>query len=364
MKILITGAEGFIGKNLACGLRERGYEDLVLTDLDTPRDILENAAADCDFVFHLAGVNRPQQESEFLSGNRDALSELLSLLKAADNRCGVMLSSSTQALLDNPYGRSKRAAEELLFAYGKERGVPVYVFRFPNVFGKWSRPDYNSAVATFCYRVARGLPIAVNDPERELTLLYIDDLVAALCGALTGDVSRIGEICVAPAMMKTKLSQVAELISTFPDMRKQLLLPRADDPLEKKLYATYLSFLPETDFSYPLNTHSDARGSFTELLKTPAFGQVSVNVTKPGVTKGKHYHHTKNEKFIVVSGEGIIRFRRIDSDLVLEYPVSGERITAVDIPTGYTHSIENTGKTDLVTLMWASEPYDPEHPDT
>lgn len=364
MKLLVTGANGFIGKNLVYRLRQAGYDELVTVDVDSPAGALESACRDTDFVFHLAGVNRPKDASEFMTGNFGVLSQLLDALKAHGNRCPVLLSSSIQAALPNPYGESKKAGEDALFAYARETGASVYVFRFPNVFGKWCRPNYNSAVATFCYNIAHQLPITVNDPSVDMRLVYIDDVCSALIDALSGKAAKDGAFCTVPVTHAAKLGWIADTIRSFPDMRKNLSLPDMHDPLTQKLYATYLSYLPETEFSYPLTAHTDNRGSFTEFLRTEHGGQVSVNVAKPGVVKGNHWHHTKNEKFLVVSGSAVIRFRRVGGTDVVSYPVSGAQPEVVDIPTGYTHNIENTGDTDLVTVMWASEPFDPEKPDT
>lgn len=364
MRILITGANGFLGKNLAETLRAAGCHTLYEVDLETSEEAYRKAAADCEFVFHLAGVNRPKDEKEFLSGNCDALTKLLLMLESAHNPVPVMLSSSIQALLDNPYGQSKRAGEEALFAYGRKHGVPVYAFRFPNLFGKWSRPNYNSAVATFCHNIARGLPIIINDPNAALRLLYVDDAVSAMLSCLDGRVPFDGEFALAAGELSTSVGEAASLIESFAAARRRADIPDQRDPLSKKLYATYVSFLPENDFSVPLNAHADERGSFTELLHSPERGQVSINISKPGVTKGGHWHHTKNEKFIVVSGEAVIKLRRIGDDTVIEYRVSGEKPESVDIPAGYAHSIENVGKSELVTVMWASECFDPDHPDT
>ncbi len=364
MRILITGAKGFVGRNLTEHLRFLGGHTLYLCDLDTPDSELAGWCRDADFVFHLAGVNRPENPEDFLSGNRDFPSVLLAHLEASGNTCPIMVSSSTQAALDNPYGRSKLAGERLFLSHAEKTGAQLYLFRFPNIFGKWSRPNYNSAVATFCYNTARGLPIRVNDRETILHLIYIDDVLSLLTGLLSGRCEREGNFCVPSPVHTAKLGRIADIILSFPEMRKDLSIPDLSDPLIRDLYATYLSFLPEDAFSYPLTTHADARGSFTEVIRTPERGQVSINISHPGITKGNHWHHTKNEKFLVVSGTGIIRFRRPDSEEILEYPVSGEHLTVVDIPTGYTHSIENTGDTDMVTLMWASECFDPDHPDT
>lgn len=275
-----------------------------------------------------------------------------------------MLSSSVQAERDNPYGRSKLAGEQLLREYGRKNDVPVLIYRFPNVFGKWCRPNYNSVVATFCHNIARDLPITVNDPDVELNLVYIDDVVSSLLDALEGHPEREGDFCVVPAVQTVRLGYVADLLYSFRNSRADFSVPNQGEVFSKKLYATYLSYLPEEGFSYPLVTHEDARGSFTEILRTAGCGQFSVNISHPRITKGNHWHHTKNEKFLVVSGRGVIRLRRLDSDHVIEYHVSGDKLEVVDIPVGYTHHIENLGDTDMVTLMWANESYDPAHPDT
>ena len=364
MKILITGANGFIGRNLTAALEAAGTHTLYRYDVDTPQDALDGFCRDCEFVFHLAGVNRPKEKDAFMEGNFGFTGTLLDTLRAHGNRCPVMLSSSTQAVLNNPYGESKRAGEELLFAYGREMRAPVYVFRFTNVFGKWSRPNYNSAVATFCYNIARDLPVTVNDPATVMRLVYIDDVVNALLRLLDGNVERDGAYCTAEPTHEATLGHIVSLLHSFRESRETLAVPDMTDPFTKKLYATYLSFLPMDDFSYPLNMHVDPRGSFTEFLRTPDRGQVSVNVAKPGITKGNHWHHTKNEKFLVVSGRGVIRFRSPDGGEIVEYHVTGDKLTVVDIPTGYTHSIANEGDTDLITIMWVNEPFDPGHPDT
>ena len=364
MKILITGAEGFIGKNLIIALRSRGQNDLLTLDADAPADLLERYCAECNFVYHLAGANRTRQQDESMNGDFGFTDTLLRQLNKHKNRSPVMLASSTQAALPNLYGRSKKAGEELLDQYGRETGAKVYVFRFPNVFGKWSRPNYNSAIATFCYNVSHDLPIVVNDESTVLNLAYIDDVAEALCDLLDGKATREGNYCVVPVIHTAKLGDIAKRIQSFRAIRQSNTIPDLSDPLTRKLYATYLSFLPVMEFSYPLDTHEDARGSFTEFLRSSYGGQVSVNISKPGIVRGNHWHHTKAEKFLVVSGSGVIKFRRTDMDDVIEYPVSGKKLVVVDIPVGYTHSIENTGKTDMVTLMWSSECFDPEHPDT
>lgn len=366
MNILITGARGFMGKNLRSALTGR-YGDahrLMLLDMPHTEEELLVAAAEADFVFHLAGVNRPTDPADFQKGNADFTRQLLTLLKERGKRPPVLLSSSIQAALENPYGQSKLSAEQAVADYGRETGSAVYLYRLPNVFGKWSRPNYNSAVATFCHNVARGLPITVNDPSVTLRLVYIDDVVEEFLRAMEGQPHREGEWCTVQPVHEVNLGHMAELIQSFPALRDSLTAPDQSDPLVKKLYATYLSFLPPEDFSRPTVTHADQRGSFTELLHMGSRGQVSLNVSKPHITKGDHWHQTKHEKFIVLQGEGVIRFRKVGDSTVIAYKVSGENLTVVDIPTGYTHSIENTGDTDMLTLMWANEVFDPAHPDT
>lgn len=374
MNILITGAKGFVGKNLVAQLKNiqegkvknTNFPSLTLYeyDVDTDPALLDGYCADCDFVFHLAGVNRPKDPSEYMEGNFGFTSTLLETLKKHNNSCPVMLSSSTQAALDNDYGRSKKAGEDLLFQYGEETGAKVLVYRFPNVFGKWCRPNYNSAVATFCHHIAHGLPITVNDPSVHMTLVYIDDVVGELLDALENKEHSDGGFCKVPVEYKITLGEIVDLIYSFRASREERSIPDMSDGFTKKLYATYLSYLPEDQFSYPLKMNIDNRGSFTEIIRTKDRGQFSVNISKPGITKGNHWHHTKNEKFVVVSGKGVIRFRKPDSDQIIEYFVSGDKIEVVDIPTGYTHNIENLGDADMVTFMWCNECFDPERPDT
>lgn len=364
MKILVTGARGFVGKNLIAELNNRGYKDIYSFDIDTEKALLDEYTKNCEFVFHLAGVNRPKDEKEFMEGNFGFTSELLKLLKKNNNKAPILITSSIQAERDNPYGNSKRAGEELMFGYSNETSAKAIVYRLPNLFGKWSRPNYNTVVATFCHNIARGLDIQVNNPDAELTLCYIDDLLDEFIRALEGCPTKNGKYCCVPITHKITLKELADKIKSFKESRKDLSIPDMEDEITKKLYSTYLSFLPQNDFSYDLNMHCDNRGSFTEFIKNPQTGQVSVNVTKPGIIKGNHWHHTKNEKFLVVSGTGLIRFRNINSDEIIEYKVSGEKLQVVDIPTGYTHSIANIGDTDLVTIMWANEAYNPEKPDT
>lgn len=364
MKILVTGAKGFVGQNLIAEIENQKLGEVLAFDLDTDPALLDEYCKAADFVFHLAGVNRPKDTAEFMEGNFGFTSELLDCLKKHKNTCPLMISSSTQAALDNPYGQSKKAGEDLVFEYGRQTGADVLVYRLPNLFGKWSRPNYNSAVATFCHNISRDLPITVNDPSVILTLVYIDDLVEEMLRALKGQATRQGDYCAVPVSHTVSLGEIVGLLESFKESRKTLAVPNMGDDFEKKLYATYLSFLAEEDFAYPLRMNVDERGSFTEILRTPERGQFSVNITKPGITKGNHWHHTKNEKFLVVAGEGVIRFRKPDSDKVIEYRVSGDKMEVVDIPPGYTHNIENTGEVDLVTFMWANEPFDKDRPDT
>ena len=364
MKILVTGANGFIGKNLIAELKNQKYSDILAFDLDTDPSLLDTYCQEADFVFHLAGVNRPKDQSEFMTGNFGFSSALLDLLKKYKNKCPIMISSSAQAALDNPYGKSKKAGEELMLEYARETGAKALVYRFPNVFGKWCRPNYNSAVATFCYNIANDLPISVNDPSVVMKLVYIDDLVEELLHALNSNEHAIGAFCEVPVTHTIQLGEIADLIYSFKKSREERSVPDMSSEIIRKLYSTYLSYLPKDQFSYPLIMNMDNRGSFTEFIKTPDRGQVSVNISKPGITKGNHWHHSKNEKFLVVSGVGVIRFRMVGTEDIIEYNVSGDKLEVVDIPTGYTHNIENLGKTDMVTIMWVNEYFNPDKPDT
>lgn len=377
MKILITGAKGFVGRNLTEALKNvrdgkdktRGIDtDITICeyDIDTDPALLDTYTADCDFVFHLAGVNRPKEEKEFMEGNFGFTSELLNSLKKHGNKAPILVTSSIQASLDNPYGRSKKAGEDLIFKYGEDNGIRVCVYRFPNVFGKWCRPNYNSAVATFCHNIAHDLPITVNDRNHMMTLVYIDDVVDELINALKGEENRDGDYCFVPVEHKITLGEIADLIYSFKKSREDLFVPDVtEDSFSKKLYSTFLSYLEPDNFSYKLKMNCDNRGSFTEILRTVNAGQMSVNISKPGITKGQHWHHTKNEKFVVVKGHGLIQLRRIGSDEVVNYEVSGDEITVVDMIPGYTHNIINLSETeDLVTFMWANECFNPNNPDT
>ena len=393
MNILITGAAGFVGKNLTAALqnikdgKDRTHPalsigELYLYDIDTDPALLDGYCQKADFVFHLAGVNRPKDPAEFMVGNFGFSSTLLETLKKHGNTCPVVLSSSIQATLigryDSDYGRSKKAGEELFFGYAKETGATVYIYRFPNLFGKWCRPNYNSAVATFCHNMANDLPITVSDPAVELELLYIDDLIDEMLCALEGHPHRCtfdgirtvltpdGDFCAAPVSHRVTLGEIVRLLESFRDQPNTLTMPEIPcGSFAKKLYSTYLSYLPKEKISFPLKMNCDARGSFTELLRSDKCGQVSVNISKPGITKGQHWHHTKWEFFIVVAGHGLIQLRKIGTDEILNFEVSGERIEAVHMLPGYTHNIINLSDSeDLVTVMWANECFDPGKPDT
>lgn len=394
MKILVTGAKGFVGKNLCEALKNirdgkdrtrpaLQIEEVFEYDIDSSPEQLNDWCRAADFVFNLAGVNRPKDQSEFMEGNFGFASVLLDILKNSENLCPVMLSSSQQASLsgrfgNSEYGRSKKAGEDLFLDYQKETGAKVLVYRFPNLFGKWCRPNYNSAVATFCNNIANDLPIVVNDPAVELELLYIDDLVAEMLDALEGKEHRCefngldvfpkddGRYCYCPITHQVTLGHIVDLIRSFADQPKTLVIPEIPHgSFAKKLYSTYLSYLPKEKISFPLKMNTDDRGSFTELIHTLNCGQVSINISKPGITKGQHWHNTKWEFFIVVSGHGLIQERKIGSDEILEFEVSGEKIEAVHMLPGYTHNIINLSETEnLVTVMYCNEIFDSSHPDT
>ncbi len=394
MNILVTGAKGFVGRNLCENLKNikdgknRCYPDICIdnifeADIDTASEELENYCRTADFVFHLAGVNRPQSVEEFTEGNFSALEKVLSCLEKHNNKAPVMISSSIQASLegrykDSPYGESKKSGENLLFSYAEKNAVNVFVFRFPNLFGKWCRPNYNSAVATFCHNIANDLPITVNDPSVQLELLYVDDLVDEMLAVLLGKEHRCsfngaeliadenGKFCYVPRTHRVTLGEITDILYSFKAQPSTLMMPEIPlDSFEKKLYSTYLSYLPEAAVKVPLKMNVDNRGSFTEILRTANCGQVSVNISKPGITKGQHWHNTKWEIFVVVSGHGLIQLRKIGSDEIIEFEVSGEKIEAVYMLPGYTHNIINLSETDdMVTLMWANESFDPAKPDT
>lgn len=364
--VLVTGAAGFVGRNLCARLQADGYTNVLRFDMDSPEGALEEYASRAAFVFHLAGVNRPQNAEEFYTGNADLTETLLSFLQKSGNKAPVLLTSSAQVGNGTDYAKSKQSAEEAVFAHSTANGSPVFVYRLPGLFGKWSRPSYNTVVATFCHNAARGLPLEVRDPAYTFPLCYIDDVVQNFLYALEGTkVPPAGNgFCDVEPVYTVSLGELATLVQSFAQNRQSLGLPDMSSPFEAKLYATYLSFLPVDDFAYPLRINTDERGSFTEFLRTPDRGQVSINVAKPGIVKGNHWHNTKNEKFLVVSGSAVIRFRQVGGTEVIEYRVQGDEYRVVDIPTGYTHNIENIGDTDLVTVMWASEPFNPEKPDT
>lgn len=394
MKILVTGAKGFVGKNLCAQLKNiqegkaKCYGDLVIDaiyayDIDSSLEELDVYCKDCDFVFNLAGVNRPKEQSEFMQGNFGFASTLLDTLKKHHNKCPIMISSSIQATLagrfgTSEYGKSKKAGEELIFRYGEETGAKVLVYRFSNLFGKWCRPNYNSAVATFCNNIANDLPIQVNDPTVELELLYIDDLIEEMITALKGEehhcefdgvetiLKKEGRYCAVPVTHRVTLGEIVDLLKQFKYQPATQLIPEIpNNSFAKKLYSTYLSYLPKEKVSFPLKMNIDNRGSFTELLRSEKCGQVSINISKPGVTKGQHWHNSKWEFFIVVAGHGLIQERKVGADEVIEFEVSGENIEAVHMLPGYTHNIINLSETeDLVTVMWANESFDPNRPDT
>lgn len=393
MKILVTGAKGFVGKNLCAQLnnikegKAQNYpvhiDEVFEYDIDSTPEELDRYCKEADFVFNLAGVNRPKDNDEFMRGNFGFATTLLDTLKKHHNTCPVMLSSSIQATLigrygQSDYGRSKLAGEELFFEYGEETGAKVLVYRFPNLFGKWCRPNYNSAVATFCNNIANDLPIQVNDPSVELELLYIDDLMEEMIAALSGNehhcefngvdtvMQADGRYCAVPVSHKVTLGHIVELLNSFKEMPCTLGVPDLTlGSFDKKLYSTYLSYLPKDKMVYDLKMNCDARGSFTEIIRTANAGQFSVNISKPGITKGQHWHHTKNEKFVVVKGHGLIQLRKEGTDEILNFEVSGDRIQVVEMIPGYTHNITNLSDTeDLVTFMWCNEPFTPTHPDT
>jgi len=376
MNILVTGAKGFVGKNLVEALKNirdgkdktRGInvENIYEFDIDTPVEKLDEYCKNAEFVFHLAGVNRPKDESEFMEGNFGFTSSLIDKLKKYNNKSPIMISSSIQAVLDNPYGKSKKAGEDLIFSYGKENGVKTLVYRFPNVFGKWCKPNYNSAVATFCYNISHDLPITVNDRNHMMTLVYVDDIVDELINALSEKENREDNYCKVSTEHQITLGEIADLLYSFKESRESKLVPDVtENSFSKKLYSTYLSYLEPDNFAYKLKMNCDNRGSFTEILRTVNAGQFSVNISKPGITKGQHWHHTKNEKFVVVSGHGLIQLRKIGTDEIVNYEVNGEEITVVDMIPGYTHNIINLSETeDLVTFMWCNECFNPEKPDT
>lgn len=363
MKVLITGARGFIGKNLVAHLKENGHTPLEFDQNNTVSHLRE-MLSEADFIVHLAGINRPLKEEEFLDGNVNFTKTLLDELNRLGRKIPLFFSSSTQAEKDNPYGRSKKMAEDQIFAFEKETGNPVYVYRLYNVYGKWCRPNYNSVIATWCQAIARGEPIQINESAPAIDFVYIDDVCEEILRLINGQRPEQGTIHYPEPHDTMSLTEIARLLYSFKQSRENRSVPEIDSPFKKKLYSTYLTYLPEESFSYPLISHQDARGSFTEIMKQEGFGQFSVNVIHPGICKGNHYHHTKTEKFLVAKGECSIAFRKIGTDDVFSYACSDKRMEVIDIPPGYTHSIKNVGEEDAVVFMWANEPFDPNHPDT
>lgn len=364
MKVLVTGAKGFIGKNLVSNLDREDKYEIICIDRENSKEELEKGVLNSDFIVHLAGINRPKNKEEFFKGNTGLTEEIIEILKENNKNTSILITSSIQADLDNAYGQSKKGAEEALIRYMADTKGNVFIFRLPNVFGKWCRPNYNSAIATFCHNISRGEEVWISDPSKEMTLVYIDDVVRNIKNVIDNEENYIPGYQNVDIEHKATLGEIVDLINSFKESRKSLMIPNMENELTKKLYSTYLSYLPENDFSYPLKMNVDNRGSFTEFIKSKDRGQVSVNISKPGITKGNHWHDTKNEKFLVVSGEGVIRFRKVDSEEIIEYKVSGEKLEVVDIPVGYTHSIINTGERDMVTIMWVNEIFNPEKPDT
>lgn len=376
MKILVTGAKGFIGKNLVQTLktiRDKKCKSNIISsdihiyeyDINNTIDDLMEYTRDCNFIVHLAGVNRPKNVNEFYKGNKGTIEQLCECLKKNNNKCPILVSSSIQVGRSNDYAKSKKESEEFILKFSKYNGNKVYIYRFANLFGKWCKPNYNSVIATWCYNIARDLDIQINDKNVELSLCYIDDVIEEILNAISGNPSRkVDEYYTVSPIYNVKLGDIRDYIYKFKQSRVDLYIPNQSNEFIKKLYATYLSYLPESDFAYPLKMNMDERGSFTEFIKTSNHGQVSINISKPGITKGQHWHHTKNEKFLIIRGEGIIQFRKINNNEIIEYKVSGDKLEVIDIPIGYTHNIINTGDCDMITVMWANEIFDINKPDT
>lgn len=375
MKVLVVGANGFIAKNLIATLdniilgKDKSYQlrkEIFLYKYSRSMgiELLHKFCKDCNFVFYLAGVNRPKKMEEFYEGNVGFLGRILKELEFWDNKCSIMYASSTQAEMNNEYGNSKKKGEQLLMKYSKEKNIPVYIYRLPNVFGKWSKPNYNSVVATFCHNIAREFPIRIDEPNKILKLVYIDDVVSELI-SLLNEKKEINNPMTIDKVYEITIKELAEMLYSFKTTRENKRIPNIKEKsFTHRLYSMYLTYTPKEQLKYPLIMNCDERGSFTELFKTEEKGQFSINITKPGITKGEHWHHTKHEKFIVVNGEGLIRLRKIDSDEIINFHVSGKELEVVDIPAGYTHNIINEGDDDLVTLMWANEEFSQEKPDT
>ena len=364
MKILVTGAKGFLGKNLVVELHNQGYTDIFEYDRDTETALLDQYVAGCEFVFHLAGVNRSEDEADFQRVNQGLTGDLLNLLRKHGNTCPVVFSSSSQAENDSVYGMTKKAGEDAPFAYGEKTGARIMEYRLSNLFGKWCRPNYNSVVATFCYNIARDLEIIINNPDTELSLCYVDDVVDEFVNALHGRENCQGNFCEAGPVYRVPLGALAQMLYAFRMNRQSLVMPSLRSDFERDLYVTYISYLPEDGFSCRLDKKTDERGWLAKFIKSESFGQIFISKTRPDITRGNHWHHTKVEKFLVIQGQAEIKFRRVGQEEVLTYFVSGDVPEVVDIPTGYTHSITNTGDTELITLFWADETFNPNDPDT
>jgi UDP-2-acetamido-2,6-beta-L-arabino-hexul-4-ose reductase len=365
LKVLVTGAKGFIGNNLVIVLKRRANVEVVGYDLDSPPGRLEEELGKADVIYHLAGVNRPERVEDFIEGNFDLTMQICDTLRRLERKPMLVLSSSTQAALDNPYGLSKRKAEEAVFAFGTQTGASVFVFRLPGVFGKWCRPNYNSVVATFCHNIARDMAITISDPSKEIRLAYVGDVIHHFIGIIDGRLPVYDQrYCLAEPTYRITLGALAETIRGFRESRVSLNVPDMREAFIHALYSTYISYLPSDLFSYSLSQRTDHRGELAELLKSPHIGQIFASRTRPGITRGNHYHDTKVEKFVVLEGEAVIRFRHISGGDVIEYLVSGREFRIVDIPPGYTHAIENVGQNDLIVLFWANEIFDPDKSDT
>ena len=363
--ILITGAKGFVGKNLITHLKAIENYTILSYDIDNTLKDLESFIEKSDFIIHLAGVNRPKEQTDFSVGNKGFTNQVISIIEQKNKKIPLLISSSIQAALDNPYGISKKEAEKAVFKYAQRTGAEVCIYRLPNVFGKWCRPNYNSAVATFCHNIANNLTIQINDPNTEISLVYIDDVVEEFVNALRGRANKkLDGFCEVKRTFKVTLQQLSDTIYSFSESRKNLIMPNFTGDFERFLYASYISYLNEDNFGYKLDMKHDNRGWLAEFIKSKSFGQIFISRTKPGITRGNHWHHTKVEKFLVIEGEAVIKFRQMDSDKVIEYKVSGKELKVLDIPTGYTHSISNIGETDVITLFWSDEIFNPEKMDT
>lgn len=365
MKILVTGSKGFVGRNLITQLNNEDYQDIIEFNREDMLSSLESKLENVDFIFHLAGVNRPKDNTEFYVGNTDLTTQLIELLKAKKMRTPIIYTSSIQAALDNDYGKSKKMAEDQLFEYAQTQSTPVYIYRLSNLFGKWSRPNYNSVVATFAHNLTHNIPLQINDPDVTLNLNYIDNVIGDFIRTMkNGHPTKEGQYCIVPESYEITVGELAGKLQKFHDNRETLVMPSLKAQFDRDLYGTYLSYLPEDQFSYYLKKNEDNRGWLAEFIKSEDNGQIFISTTKPGITRGNHWHHTKVEKFLVIQGTGLIEFRQVGTDKILKYPVSGDKPEVVDIPVGYTHNISNTGAETMITLFWACEIFDPEKPDT